>query len=90
MNCITRTFSLFVALAMIALGSLPAIAQSPRPRNVVLYVTDDQSPDFGAYGNKVLKSPNLDALAADGTRYTLAFATTASCSCVARRWSAAS
>ncbi|MAY89571.1 MAG: heparan N-sulfatase [Rickettsiales bacterium] len=49
-------------------------------RNVVLFVTDDQSPDFGAYGNPVLKTPNLDALAADGTRFEHAFCTTASCS----------
>lgn len=49
-------------------------------RNVVLFVTDDQSPDFGAYGNPALKTPNLDALAADGTRFEHAFCTTASCS----------
>lgn len=49
-------------------------------RNVVLFVTDDQSPDFGAYGNPSLKTPNLDALAKDGTRFDYAFCTTASCS----------
>ena len=49
-------------------------------RNVVLFVTDDQSPDFGAYGNPVLQTPNLDAIAADGTRFDYAFCTTASCS----------
>jgi len=49
-------------------------------RNVVLFVTDDQSPDFGAYGNPILKTPNLDALAKDGTRFDYAFCTTASCS----------
>ncbi len=49
-------------------------------RNIVLIVTDDQSPDFGAYGNAVMKTPNLDALAADGTLFRNAFCTTASCS----------
>jgi N-sulfoglucosamine sulfohydrolase len=49
-------------------------------RNVVLFVTDDQSPDFGAYGNPALKTPSLDAIAADGTRFDYAFCTTASCS----------
>ncbi|MGE4551161.1 MAG: sulfatase, partial [Opitutales bacterium] len=49
-------------------------------RNVVLFVTDDQSPDFGAYGNPALKTPNLDAIADDGTRFDYAFCTTASCS----------
>ena len=50
------------------------------PKNIVLIITDDQSPDFGCYGNKVLKTPNLDQLADEGTRFRNAFATTASCS----------
>ncbi len=49
-------------------------------RNIILFVTDDQSPDCGCYGNKVIKTPHMDALAADGTLFTDAFATTASCS----------
>ena len=49
-------------------------------RNVVLFVTDDQSPDLGCYGNTVVKTPNMDALATDGVRFTNAFCTTASCS----------
>jgi N-sulfoglucosamine sulfohydrolase len=49
-------------------------------RNVVLFVTDDQGQDAGCYGNSVIKTPNLDALAAEGTRFTYAYCTTASCS----------
>jgi N-sulfoglucosamine sulfohydrolase len=49
-------------------------------RNVVLLVTDDQSPDAGCYGDQVLKTPNLDALAGSGVRFDRAFCTTASCS----------
>lgn len=56
-----------------------AIGQNA-PRNIILMVTDDQSPDFGAYGNPVIKTPHMDALAADGTLFTHAFCTTASCS----------
>ncbi|MDA2931359.1 sulfatase, partial [Acidobacteria bacterium AH-259-O06] len=48
--------------------------------NVVLFVTDDQGQDAGCYGNRVIKTPNLDMLAADGTLFTHSFATTASCS----------
>ena len=49
-------------------------------RNIILFITDDQSPDAGCYGNPAIRMPNLDALAADGTLFTHAFATTASCS----------
>ena len=67
--------SLFAILAVLV-SSLAEAAE----RNVVLIVTDDQSPDAGCYGNPVVKTPNLDALAHDGTRFTHAFCTTASCS----------
>ena len=49
-------------------------------RNIVLVVSDDQSPDFGAYGNDAMKTPNLDRLAESGTLFRYAFCTTASCS----------
>ena len=49
-------------------------------RNVILIVADDQSPTMGCYGDPVIKTPHMDALAAAGTRFTHAFATTASCS----------
>lgn len=50
------------------------------PRNVLLFVVDDQGRDAGCYGNSVVQTPNLDALAADGARFEFAFCTTASCS----------
>ena len=49
-------------------------------KNIVLFVTDDEGPTLGCYGDTVAATPNIDALAADGTRFTHAFATTASCS----------
>ncbi len=50
------------------------------PRNVVLFVADDHGQDAGCYGNPVIKTPNLDRLADQGTLFPNAFATTASCS----------
>lgn len=49
-------------------------------RNVVVFISDDHGQDTGAYGNPVIRTPQLDALAAEGTLFTYAFATTASCS----------
>ncbi len=51
----------------------------PRP-NLVMIVADDHGLDLGCYGNKVIKTPHLDALAQDGTRCLRAFCTAASCS----------
>ena len=50
------------------------------PKNIVFFVVDDMSPDTGAYGNPVIKTPHLDALSKDATLFSHAFATTASCS----------
>ncbi|MBU3005324.1 sulfatase family protein [Paraglaciecola arctica] len=49
--------------------------------NVVMIVADDHGLDaLGAYGNSVIKTPNIDALAKDGARFDNAFATVSSCS----------
>ncbi|HZL89912.1 MAG TPA: sulfatase [Pirellulaceae bacterium] len=48
--------------------------------NLILFVTDDMGADAGCYGNSVIQTPNLDALARGGIRMTDAFCTTASCS----------
>ena len=48
--------------------------------NIVLIVSDDHGREaLGCYGNPVVDTPNLDALAADGVRFTNAFCTSASC-----------
>ncbi len=49
--------------------------------NIVLMVADDHGKDaLGCYGNPVVQTPNLDALAGTGTIFNRAFCTTASCS----------
>jgi len=67
-----------VSLLSLFASALIVSAALAAPRNVILFVTDDQSPDTGCYGNPVIKTPNLDAIAEDGTRFTQAFCTTAS------------
>lgn len=71
--------------ASAALGSnliySPAFASTNSRPNIALIVSDDHGRgDLGCYGNKVIKTPNLDRLAAEGVRFTNAFCTSASCS----------
>ncbi|WP_425616220.1 sulfatase [Anatilimnocola sp. NA78] len=73
---VLRSLSL---LLLTLLGSLAAAADVAKP-NIILFVTDDMSPDAGCFGNKVIQTPALDALARDGIRLPNAFCTTASCS----------
>jgi N-sulfoglucosamine sulfohydrolase len=48
--------------------------------NIVLIVSDDHGREtLGCYGNRVVETPNLDRLAANGVRFTNACCTTASC-----------
>ena len=67
--------------ALSALGA-PAVAfaaDAPRRPNIVIILGDDLGySDIGAFGGEI-KTPNLDALAANGTRFTN-FYTHASCS----------
>jgi arylsulfatase A-like enzyme len=52
----------------------------PGPPNVVLMISDDQGyTDFGFMGSEHVRTPNLDALAASGTVFTLAHATSSTC-----------
>jgi len=61
--------------------SKEVFAASEKRPNIVLIVSDDHGLEaLGCYGNKVIKTPNLDQLAAEGVRFTNAFCTTASCS----------
>ncbi|WP_298488175.1 sulfatase [uncultured Maribacter sp.] len=48
--------------------------------NVILFVADDHGTDaLGCYGNTVIKTPNLDKLATEGTLFNNAYCTSASC-----------
>lgn len=53
---------------------------SAADRNIVFFVTDDESQTLGCYGDTVARTPAIDAVAADGLLFRNAYATTASCS----------
>lgn len=58
----------------------PSLTWAEPEKNVLLLISDNQSWfDLGCYGNEVVKSPNIDRLAAEGVRFERGFATTASC-----------
>ena len=76
---------LTACLAVAALGTMFSVAHAEPAkqgrRNVLLYVVDDQGTnDAGCYGNPVIRTPGLDMLAAEGTRFNYAFCTSSSCS----------
>lgn len=48
--------------------------------NVLLIVSEDNSPQFGCYGDQTVPTPNVDKLAAEGVRFTNAYVTQAVCS----------
>ncbi len=49
-------------------------------KNIIFFITDDESPTLGCYGDTAATTPHVDSLAADGMLFRNAFATTASCS----------
>src|SRR5690242_8347324 len=53
--------------------------QATRRPNILWISTEDISPDLGCYGDAYAVTPNLDRLAAQGVRYTNAFATAPVC-----------
>ncbi|HWN66630.1 MAG TPA: sulfatase [Haliangium sp.] len=69
-----------------AVASVPFAARplragpAPRPPNVLFIMTDDQRQDaMSAYGNRILRTPNMDRIAAGGVRFTEAFVTSSLC-----------
>lgn len=68
----SMTVGAVAALALATAGfALPAAAKAPRQPNVIVILADDLGyGDTGVYGSKIVKTPNIDALAADGVRFT--------------------
>ena len=68
-----------ILVALLCTVTIPALAEE-RP-NIILFIVDDvSSDDFGCTGNCFARTPSIDQLAADGTRFTNFFLTASSCS----------
>jgi arylsulfatase A-like enzyme len=69
-----------VIFVLLLLGHLPSIVLAQERPNFIFILTDDQSYGYmGCTGNPIVKTPNLDALAAEGVLFTNAHITSAIC-----------
>ena len=64
---------------LVNLAVCPAAYSAPKP-NVLLICVDDLKPILGCYGDKLVKSPNIDRLAARSVQFDRAFCNQAVCS----------
>ena len=74
----------FLRMLVVAIATLFAVsntraAKSPQP-NIIFILSDDLAMgDVGCYGQKLIKTPRLDQMAAEGTRFTQAYSGTSVC-----------
>ena len=71
-----RPFS-FLSLGLLA---FVAHAAETKPLNVLFIAVDDLRPEINASGSKLIKTPNLDRIAAQGTTFDRAYCQQAVCS----------
>jgi arylsulfatase A-like enzyme len=64
----------------IALGLGFGVCDAARKPNIIFILSDDIAQgDIGAYGQKIIQTPRLDRMAAEGTRFTQAYCGTSVC-----------
>ena len=71
------------ALLLLLLAPLAALHAADAPAkklNVLFIAVDDLRPELGCYGNQIVKTPNIDRLAARGIVFNRAYCQQAVCS----------
>ena len=86
----TRRYFLAATAALSAAALVPNLAcaqnatdkpvSKPNSPNILYVTADDLGEQVGCYGDAIARTPNIDALAATGTRFANAYVTQASCS----------
>lgn len=77
---VTQFISLIVSLAL-PLLAITADTETEKKPNVIVFLADDLGyGELGAYGQEVIQTPNIDALAAKGMRFTDFYAGSPVCS----------
>lgn len=70
----------FFAVGLLGLTAERTLAQNRSP-NILVFIADDAGwRDSGAYGNEIIRTPNIDELAGSGLKFNEAYLTTSSCS----------
>ena len=80
MNCRRPLWFLLIIAAVFA-GTIAHAAKSDEKPNIIFLLTDDMGyGDVGCYGGKFVPTPNIDQLAAEGTKFTQFYVASPVCS----------
>jgi arylsulfatase A-like enzyme len=77
-----RSFLKTEALGILAAAASPMMAYadgSDKRPNIIWLFIDDQDPRYNCYGEELVKTPNIDALAAEGVLFERAYVPVAVC-----------
>jgi arylsulfatase A-like enzyme len=72
--------TLMLSFSTVCLWSLYAQAETKKPNVIIFYSDDEGWGETGMQGNKQIPTPNIDSLAANGTRFTQGYVAATYCS----------